>query len=489
MSLLLSSSRIKDLKVLYFLSITPRTSYSFIEEETGISTRTGKDIIKRINVAIEERFKISNYVVSNTKGEVYINSKYVIKKFEILYKLRLAWYKESLPLKLLNYLIENHQLSFIEVQNKLYISESGLKKIILKINNYLKSFSFKIISSKGLLKFDGDEIKIRLFLFNSIYRTYFNIEWPFSSDLLTKAQKIFPIEKFGILYNSHTRKSLSYIIFAILDFRFSNKCFIKEVPLKDVEGIANVLINFSQKSDSILSNESLFLKVPNKYKKNERLILELFLRAYIPETDSKEDQNKLGIYFSTLKNPITELSTSLLNTLDNEFNINNSPSYVRLYQLVLYISINKLLGKSLTPLLNLKFPQPIYSTNIQNKTMTKIKNIVEESGSHDKYFIDSVVNFIFRLYDFPIIPQIYLYLEFSKDLTASNYIKNRIYSIYNKEHIIFIINSDEADIIITDTFDIEKDPQKTFYLNNIHDQKGWMALIVFIQSALSKNLM
>lgn len=154
MSLLLSPSRIKDLKVLYFLSITPRTSYIFIEEETGISTRTGKDIIKRINVAIEERFKISNYVVSNTKGEVYINSKYVIKKFEILYKLRLTWYKESLPLKLLNYLIENHQLSFIEVQNKLYISDSGLKKIILKINNYLKSFSFKIISSKGLLKFD-----------------------------------------------------------------------------------------------------------------------------------------------------------------------------------------------------------------------------------------------------------------------------------------------------------------------------------------------
>ncbi|WP_285141116.1 helix-turn-helix domain-containing protein, partial [Lactococcus petauri] len=160
--------------MLYLLCTSEKITYSSIADNKKITLRTVKEIVKRLNEAIDKSFDIKNFIHSNNKGEVYIDPHHTLKKFDILFNLRLSWYKESPTTQLIMTIFSNPDKTYEEISEILFLSEAGLRKVISKANTYLENFCFQIKTRRGKLSFVGNEIRIRIFLFNFYNYAYYN---------------------------------------------------------------------------------------------------------------------------------------------------------------------------------------------------------------------------------------------------------------------------------------------------------------------------
>lgn len=482
--MLLSPSRKKDLEVLYLLCTSAKITYSSIADNKKITLRTVKEIVKRLNEAIAKSFEIENFILSNNKGEVYIDPQYTLKKFDILFKLRLNWYKESPTTQLIMIIFSNPDKSFEEIADLLFLSEAGLRKVISKTNIYLENFCFQIKTRQGRLSFVGNEIRIRNFLFNFYTYSYHNIEWPFTLEDLKYVKETLPLTSFPIfLKQSDNNIQACYIWIHILKNRFSQGMFISSETINIDWNLLRVL---PAEENNLLETLSIFSDIPPDKKESEILISKLCLRMYVPEIDSKNTQIKLGKFFEKEETDITRLASTLVDELDDLYsqgytNSTYNSKYLRVYQVTLFILIFQCIGETITPLLYMYFPKPTYHLFTEDPLKNRIDQITHKFIKHfDDEFQDYIKSFLYSLYRSRAQNPVYIYLEFSKDITASYYVQNRIYTIYNENHIVFISDMENADLIVTDTFDIKKDKEKLFYLSGTNDEKGWRDLLLDI---------
>ncbi|MFK4895350.1 helix-turn-helix domain-containing protein [Lactococcus petauri] len=480
--MLLPISRQKDLEVLYLLCTSEKLSYPLIEKKINLSLRTIRNIVKRLNISIEDKFQIKDFILSSNKGEVYISSQYLATKFDILFKLRLEWYKESPSTRLISTIFSSYDKTYDEIAKILFLSPAGLRKVISKTNEYLHHFKFQIRTRNGRLSFEGDEMKIRIFLFQFFSHTFYNIEWPFESEELNKIKEILPLDSLpNVVKQSSIKVQSYYLLIHILKNRFTQDQFIS---LKLSNSDLDIFSYFYSEDNSSLSEISIFKNLPEVEKKNEVFIVEFCLRMYIPEIDSENLQIHFGEFFEKSNNDTAILATSLVNILDNKFfrETGSSSNKLRIYQVTLFLLFFKYIGETIAPFLYMYFPKPTYHLYTEDKFMNTIKNTIyslikDQSTTFQNY----ISSFLYSLYRPQIQNKVYIYLEFFKDNAADYYIKKRIHTIFNPEHIVFTSKMDECDLIVTDTFDIKKDKDKLFYLSGTNDEKGWRDLLKDIQ--------
>lgn len=485
--MILSTARTKDLKVLLLLCTSTTLTSTTIQCKTDIPSRSVKEVIRRLNQSIYDTFQLENFICSNNKGEIFLNFKFQKFKFEVLYKLQLLWYKESFSMQLLLLIITQKTITRNEVMNKFFISESAFQKLLLKTNRYLSKFSFKIKSSQGVLRFEGRELNIRFFIFNLLYYTHFNIEWPFTNvsinSLRGKAKNL----SFLSTNKSSIAQRADYILLAIVENRYSSSQYIENNIKKEISDILRIL---HMNTNNFLKKYYIFQKIPYQYKMNEKLIAELCLRIYNPETDSVSEKIKLGMLFSQPKeNSITKSARQIINSLDNctdMTNITQSP-YIRIYQLVIFITTYSLLGRSLIPLIQMKFPKTNFPFSKEDALMKNIESIVHTFYKNDSEISLLINCYLYNQYVSSSKEHIIIYLEFFKDTTAPLHIVNRIYAIFSKEFIIFTKNINIADLIITDTFDIKK--PSAFFFNNINDTQTWQDLLFVLKDLCSNKFL
>ncbi|WP_285119902.1 helix-turn-helix domain-containing protein, partial [Lactococcus petauri] len=449
--MLLSPSRKKDLEVLHLLCTSIKVTYSSIASDKKITLRSVKDIVKRLNNAIDESFNIKNFILSNNKGDVYIDPKHTLIKFDILFKLRLIWYKEAPATQLIMTVFSNPNKSYEEISEILFLSEAGLRKVISKTNTYLKLFCFQIKTIKGRLSFVGDEIRIRIFLFNFFTYSYHNIEWPFTSEDLKVVKEYLPPQTLSLLLKQADSQIQScYIWIHILKNRFSYGMFISSENINLDWSLLNKL---HSKENSFLNTLSIFDNVPSALKESEILISELCLRMYIPEIDPEEFQMKLGDFFELGTTNITRLGSILVKELDKFFSQSRTSSTynstsLRIYQVTIFILIFQAIGETITPFLYMYFPKPTYHLFTNDSFMKHINQITHKYiNKYDKEFQDYIRSFLYSLYRPSLQRPIYIYLEFSKDNAAPYYVQNRIYTIYNESHVAFVSKMENADLI------------------------------------------
>ncbi|EGO8324563.1 hypothetical protein E0T50_000447 [Enterococcus faecalis] len=486
---MLSQSRIKDLNVLYQICITNTTTYTELNKITQIPIRTLKKIIDRLNTSIDDLFFLKDYINVSTKGEISIKPTEKINSFEILFRLRLHWYKTNQSFQLISLVLSERNLSKSKIIEKLFISETTLQRLLFKLNIYLKPFDFALAYKDGFLNFSGNEINIRLFLFQLNFFTYFNLEWPSSLSTIDSLEEdlVIFLEDFPTTQTDvKLRGALIWV--ALLKQRFQQNNFL--IPNTNPE-IKTILHEFKELNKLQSFNNLFFETIPPQEKITEELLLEFLVRIYVPDIDSCKEKEQLGRKFTNLNNTLTNSATRIIKALDKSLLIDafDQSIYLRIFHLVFFMLINKVIGKSMMPLLYMHFPIPKYHLNTNNSLMDKIKASVTETENHSEISVNLISSYLYSLY-LPHRPKsISIYLSFSKDPSAPYFVRNRIYEVYNPQYIDFTNTAKDADLIISDQIDPSLDFNHFFYLSHTNNDTSWKTLLANIQELLSDKLL
>ncbi|WP_339220668.1 helix-turn-helix domain-containing protein [Paenibacillus sp. FSL W7-1332] len=177
-----------------------------IEEQIGVSDKT---IRKIIDEAKQELPPSIHFEISRGKGVILHYDKRNVAIGEVISSM----YRQRTFYQLLAVLFaEGGRYSLEELADKLYMSSSSLKKLIIRLNNHeLKPYHLRIAYSMPEVK--GSEISIRYFYWKMFYDAYEFSGWPFTDiDQAQIHEYITAIESENdIVYFLNAKRSLSFL--------------------------------------------------------------------------------------------------------------------------------------------------------------------------------------------------------------------------------------------------------------------------------------
>lgn len=177
-----------------------------IEEQIGVSDKT---IRKIIDEAKQELPPSIHFEISRGKGVILHYDKRNVAIGEVISSM----YRQRTFYQLLAVLFaEGGRYSLEELADKLYMSSSSLKKLIIRLNNHeLKPYHLRIAYSMPEVK--GSEISIRYFYWKMFYDAFEFSGWPFTDiDQAQIHEYITAIESENdIVYFLNAKRSLSFL--------------------------------------------------------------------------------------------------------------------------------------------------------------------------------------------------------------------------------------------------------------------------------------
>lgn len=178
-----------------------------IEKVLMISDKTIRKIVEELNDVMPSFMKIE---VSRGKG-IHLKmdrSNHTVD--EVISNL----FRHTNTFKFLHMLfVHNGQLTFEELAEELFISESSLKKMIIQFNKeYLHEYDLKITYAYPQIK--GNEIRIRYFYWQLYNEAYSFSGWPFKHISYDRIEcYIETYEKqFGLRYFINSKRRLTFLI-------------------------------------------------------------------------------------------------------------------------------------------------------------------------------------------------------------------------------------------------------------------------------------
>ena len=177
-----------------------------IEEQIGVSDKTIRKIIDETKQELPPSIHIE---ISRGKGVILHYEKRNVAIGEVISSM----YRQRTFYQLLDLLFaEGGRYSLEELADKLYMSSSSLKKLIIRLNNHeLKRYRLRIAYSMPEVK--GTEINIRYFYWKLYYDAYEFSGWPFAGmDQAQIHEYITAIESENdIVYFLNAKRSLSFL--------------------------------------------------------------------------------------------------------------------------------------------------------------------------------------------------------------------------------------------------------------------------------------
>lgn len=182
-----------------------------IEEQLGVSDKT---IRKIIDETIQELPPSIHIEISRGKGVILHYEKRNVAIGEVISSM----YRQRTLYQLLDLLFaEGGRNSLEELADKLYMSSSSLKKLIIRLNNHeLKRYHLRIAYSMPEVK--GNEMNIRYFYWKLYHDAYEFSGWPFPGmDQTHIHEYITTIESENdIVYFLNAKRSLSFLAAIIM---------------------------------------------------------------------------------------------------------------------------------------------------------------------------------------------------------------------------------------------------------------------------------
>ncbi|MVP00693.1 helix-turn-helix domain-containing protein [Paenibacillus lutrae] len=177
-----------------------------IEKQIGVSDKTIRKIIDETKQELPPSIHIE---ISRGKGVILHYEKRNVAIGEVISSL----YRQRTFYRLLDLLFaEGGRYSLEELADKLYMSASSLKKLIIRLNNHeLKPYHLRIAYSMPEVK--GSEINIRYFYLKLYYDAYEFSGWPFPGmDQAQIHEYITTVESENdIVYFLNAKRSLSFL--------------------------------------------------------------------------------------------------------------------------------------------------------------------------------------------------------------------------------------------------------------------------------------
>ncbi|HBI6483544.1 TPA: helix-turn-helix domain-containing protein [Listeria monocytogenes] len=472
----------KELSVLFFVINKELTTTSEISHALELTKRTVRETLSTINTHFEEHQKLKDFILIKKSGSVQIHSSFKLTALNSAYNLKLQLLKKNTLFNYTILLLTRTSLDQMEIINELFISTSYLNKLTHTLNEFFSTFNFTISIVKGHYSLVGNEMNIRLFSYLFLQDSYQDIKWPFCDISLESIRKNVPEE---ILIDSHKRSNTKnrslYILYAILQTRVKSQNYVIQPTNKLIQTLFIIVQkNFDV---ALIFQQNRFGSLERNVKKTEIDYFNFLSRIFISDIIPKKHKINLGRTFSKETHPYCTLSIKILKATSILIRDETSEDdyYLFNYYITLFNTFYFLVGDTIDCFTNLFIPPLSHHSHVKNEYMSTIKANLASltiSRNHKKF----LSNLLYTLYTSEMKSEITIYLQLSKDFTASFFIENQLYNLFNKEQIMITDNYYLADIVITDTLERTTSSKKIFYLDSLDNENRWKELLYLIQN-------
>ncbi|EKM3310945.1 helix-turn-helix domain-containing protein [Listeria innocua] len=472
----------KELSVLFFIINKKQTTTSEISHELELTKRAVSETLSAINTHFEEHQKLKNFILTKKSGSVQIQSAYRTKALDAAYNLKLQLLKKNTLFNYTILLLTRTSLDQKKVIEELFISTSYLNKLTRTLNEFFSPFNFTIAIAQGKYSLVGSEMNIRLFSYLFLQDSFQDIEWPFKNISLESIHENVPEE---ILLDSHKRSTTKnrslYILYAILQTRVKSQNYVIQPTNKFIQTLFKMVQeNFDV---ALIFQQDKFGSLEKDVKKTEIDYFNFLSRIFISDIIPKKEKIQLGKTFSKENHPYCTLSIEILGVSSILINDQTSEDdyFLFHYYITLFNTFYFLVGDTLDCFTNLFIPPLSYHFHVQNEYMSTIKTNLASltiSENHKKF----LSNLLYTLYTSEMTSEVTIYLQLSKDFTASFFIENRLSNLFNPEQIMITDNYSLSDVVITDTLERTESNKKIFYLDSIDNENRWKELLFLIQN-------
>ncbi|EOA3011345.1 helix-turn-helix domain-containing protein [Enterococcus faecalis] len=467
----------KEFRVLFFIISKNKTSINEISRTLRLSKRSVKEELLTINNHFEEFLKIKNFIQSDKTGVIQVHLNFKNTALENASNLKLLLLKNCVTFNYTMLLITRTSLTRNNILKELFISPSYLNKLTKQLNTFFSPFGFRINYMDEKHCLIGNEINIRLFSFLFLQDSFQDIEWPFS-ELPIENIRIKVLKK-GLYGPSNIQKRALCTLYAIWQMRMKQHQYVTHPKSQFIHSIL-VLIKENLDITKIFRNDNYhYLDYDIKELETQyfNFFSHILISDIIPNTKKiglGKIFEKKGSFFSNVRNIFAE-SSSIFNNP-----ISNSDKYTYLYYIILLCTLNFLSEGAIYNFTNL--------INSQLPSHLKIDNAYMNVNKHkytflitDNSYLQLLSSFLYNLYSSQIKTEVKIYLQMSKDFTASFIIENKLSNLYNNNEIIITDNYSLADIVVTDSLDRNSLNKNIFYFDSISNEERWKELLFFIQ--------
>lgn len=470
---LLSNRSRREILILYFIIGKKETTLNSISQFLNISIRLTKETIIHINEHFYIFFNYPEFISSSNFGVIKINDKYEFHALSDINRIKLLLLKENLLFNLCFLFTTNSSISRHELLNQLVISETYLGKLIKQFRSFLSNFGLNIEVSNGIYSLKGPEPLIRVFIFVFLFDAFQDVEWPFKNLSQKEIENSFTDSLLLKINKKGSSERLAlYFLISIFHLRTSSGNSINTYrSITEEQTLSNFYTltkEFQLDIHSILSSSLINASVIESHY--------LIFLACISTSDMIETSFKSQIGKAFLNSGSTFILTK--DIIDNNFSIisqNVSESLLSLvsYHLTVAIISSYILEDFTQNFLFLlsSFHPTYLDLDVEFIESFQKRNANIQMGKNQLLLISRL---LYSIYNSNLQTSLYIYIQMSRDISASFNIISRIEGVFNRQNIKITNNVSEADVIITDIFEgIEKSSVKIIYLDSINNRKSW----------------
>lgn len=473
----LSKNKQIKLKILQDIAIKAPSNLDYLSESLHLSNKTLKRYISEINS--ELKFTSPETIISTDENGLWIIHSYNQKTYT---NLKEYYLNSSTSFQLCKSLCYTEKLTITTICEQLLISRAHAYRTIHSLNKLVTPFHLSIsINQKGSYYLHGEELAIRLFIFNFINQCIPTKEWPFPTTSKVEMQTI-TLTITSLPKSEYLQRQL-LIFLAIFQNRIKNKHYLPISKNQREQTFLNLFEYFPAES-TITFLKSLYLSNVEIIT-IERLYLSFFAHILLADTLTQNDLVTIGNKISILNDPVIALFQKLMLEEAKEFSytITKKGKKLFMYYYTLAYVLSFFINRTLLNIWYLELPEfgndSVFDKELQYKLLDFflefIKNNVDPSEWIDWLNPISATNFgsisyiQFQQQQKPPVP---IYCYFTKSFNTKNFISQLLTKTYNQEFFYFNESTKKAKIIITDCFDFPttKD-QDLVVLTNCFDRE------------------
>ncbi|MEO1771093.1 MULTISPECIES: helix-turn-helix domain-containing protein [Enterococcus] len=453
----------------------------------GVTAKTTLRYIHELNEEIDHLTGLDSFIYKTATHTYQINPAFLEKSCMVFNTIRYCYFKESIPFQACLQLVIEGDLSINDLCDSLAVSRSYAYKVIRNLNKSLKKFDIAITQGNDKkLTFEGNEVNIRLYVYNFFISCVPNSIW------------LFPVEKETIQRQvqkiAANRKLSEYslnnllILFGILHCRLSNGFLLNNQEFE-------VLRNYFELSrlDSFDCTDYFSTYCNDQLKiANEELAFSFFVQIFLNDIVSIDKIYQIADRIIAEDSTIYQFIGQFISDYSADLKISLTQQQYRqiIYYYYLFftfsISATRVYLLDIWNLNTLDFEQlpyvnepvqlleaddkkqkeieQIYTKLINDPRFTSIRELLLDN-SNVKYFI-SLTYIQLSILD---TSQVSIYLHFIKNYITKKFLKEKLQLIYQNGLLNFVDDYENADIIITDNPEYLNGDYRIVLVNNIFD--------------------
>ena len=476
--ILLTNSEISIQTIMKRINLSKSTSLRYVSE-------LGEDLLKSFNsvqLLIDEQ---GNYFIQKDKG--YSNSL-------IIETLKEFYVRKSTLFQVFSAVMQKENLSIKDLEISLELAPSTVYNKLAILNDIAKTFKGKIsFTQSGNI--EGDEIGIRFFSYYLIWMlnktnkdSTFSKKMPMEFlNLDNLKRNLITVKNLSASQEKKLKIAQGLALYRLLyrkQFIHLNKEFLDDIQFFKEDHFSITKTNKLLTSD-VIETETLFFCYS--------------IRGIVYDLDSFEKKVELVTRYKQSNLKIADDISRLLTSFSDYASFSyTEEGYIESYYLLLIV------------LIYIRHINIGYVDFYENTfTLKNYHHSIDTDFSHNEELISKFLNdpifkdclgevspslikeFNYLLYfilDINSLPkQLKIYVQFSKNIYDGTLIANSLKATFNESTILITKNPNEADFIISDTYEGEKFKAERFYFEDIRDYENWQSLLQHITNLIYRK--